>query len=54
MEIKIELSYSFVLSWTHEKSNSFIEIFLEVEKYGFNPINSMENIEKIYYSQLLW
>ena len=47
-------SYSFVLSWTLEKSNSFIQTFLGVEKYGFNSKNPMENIEKIYYSLLLW
>ena len=27
---------------------------IEIEKHGFNSQNSMENIEKIYYSQLLW
>ena len=37
-----------------EKSNSFIQTFLEVEKYGFNLRNSKENIEKIYYSELQW
>ena len=39
-------SYSFVLSWTLEKSNCFIGKFLEVEKYRFNSKNSMEFIDK--------
>ena len=53
VEAKIQLSLLFFFPWTSEKPNSPIQEFWSLKNKGLTR-DSMDHIEKVEYSKMLW